>query len=91
MIPCIKILFSTGAFSGDDRISYTFVVIFSVPVPDSNTFWYILYTEITIDCEKVGDKSDNGLVSASMSSLSKSNQVHISSFFFGRSSRLTWD
>ena len=28
MIPCIKILFSTGAFSGDDQISYTFVVIF---------------------------------------------------------------
>ena len=74
-------LFSIGAFSGDVQISYKFVVIYSVPVLDSNNLWYISYCRITISCEIFDDESENGLVSPFMSSSSKFNQVQISSIF----------
>ena len=61
--------------SGDIRISYILMVIFSFPVPEPNNLRYISNAVITISCVKVGDTSDDCLVNAFVSSLSKSNHM----------------
>lgn len=71
-----KMFFSIWVFSGDVRISYTLVVIFSIPVPDPNALWCISYAG-----NKISWTISDG---AFISSLSKSKQVQISPIFFFR-------
>ena len=75
-----RILFRMAALSGEVRISYTFDVIRSLPVPEPNSLLWMSNAGITSSCVVI-DSFVVSRINVFVSSSSKSSQGQISSIF----------